>query len=71
MLPRHTKRTETSCFAVMVQKAVERLSLEFPRSMWVWKVLNPWTYPVKAVEEVQRVAHRALVRVQTRTDDES
>jgi len=52
MLPRHTKRTETSCFAVMVQKAVERLSLEFPRSMWVWKVLNPWTYPVKAVEEV-------------------
>jgi len=36
----------------MVQKAVERLSLEFPRSMWVWKVLNPWTYPVKAVEEV-------------------
>ena len=26
---------------------------------------------VKAVEEVQRVAHRALVRVQTRNDDEA
>ena len=25
----------------------------------------------KAVEEVQRVAHRALVRVQTRNDDEA
>ncbi len=25
----------------------------------------------KAVEGVQRVAHRALVRVQTRTDDEA
>jgi hypothetical protein len=27
--------------------------------------------PVKAIEGVQRVAHRALVRVQTRNDDEA
>jgi len=31
----------------------------------------PGTDHKKAVEEVQRVAHMALVRVQTRNDDEA
>ena len=63
MLPRHTKRMETSCLAVMGSV----LSMGGKAS----RVWNPGAYPVKAAEGAQRVAHRALVRVQTRNDDEA